>query len=366
MRSVRVKVPGRVSTCDVHIGRRILDGILPGSLKGVRRVVIVSNSRVYGLYGHLVERSLRDARHSHVLIGDGERFKTLRTLQQVTERFADLGLTRTDAVIGLGGGVVGDVAGLAASVYQRGVGFMNVPTTLLAMIDASVGGKNGVNTAWGKNQIGTIYQPFAVLIDAATLETLPRREISCGLWEALKHGVVAGRRLFEMTAEQIAQGTDATNITQDLLAAHVRFKASIVRGDACESPENITARSRKVLNFGHTFGHALEKACDYKRLRHGEAVGYGILFAAELSKKLGLLDSSVVKLLYDVVHRVGKLPPIEDIETDSIRNALRSDKKSAGGVNYWILLKDIGKPQIVPHTEVPERALRDTIDQFVR
>ena len=240
------------------------------------------------------------------------------------------------------------------------------------MIDSSVGGKTAVNTSFGKNLVGTFYQPSGVLIDVNVLRTLPAREITAGLCEAIKQGAIAGPPLFRQTDNFL--DSFSPNDFDDpprfrLLAAHlvalidkqVRFKATIVQNDEAESALNDTARSRKILNFGHTFAHALEKASNYRVLKHGEAVGYGIMFAAELSKKLELLGQDEVNSLNDVVRRAGNLPPIGSIDQSKILTSFKYDKKRVGKSLQWVLLRGIGKPIIVPETEIPWSAVLSTL-----
>ncbi len=339
------------------------------------RILVISNRRVHGLYGADVERSLRSAgfeadRH---LIGDGERFKNFHTLETVLDALSRLKFTRTDAVLALGGGVVGDLAGFASSIYRRGIPFLQLPTTLLSMIDSSVGGKTGVNSSYGKNLIGTFYQPAGVLIDPSVLRTLPRRELTAGLCEAIKQAAIAGRGLFETTTEFLKRFSPGpfkpenynAELT-DLLAEQIRFKAKIVQNDEEERVNDLSSRSRKILNFGHTFAHALEKVTEYKYLKHGEAVGHGILFAAELSKRLELLGQDEVDFLNDVVHRAGRLPAIRHIDPAEILEAFKHDKKQIGTSLHWILLRSIGRPIIVPDREVPRRVLTSTLKSFIR
>jgi 3-dehydroquinate synthase len=338
------------------------------------RVLIVSNKKVFGLYGEAVSVSASKAGaevHLH-LIGDGERFKNLRTLEQTLRTLSASGFTRSDAVIALGGGVVGDLAGFAASIHLRGIGFLQVPTTLLAMIDSSVGGKTSVNTSFGKNLVGSFYHPAGVLIDTAVLGTLAPREITAGLCEAIKHGAISGPKLLNLTANfiekyrpndfhRLANDPAFAATLRDLIAEHVRFKASIVQNDETESATNVTGRSRKILNFGHTFGHALEKVTDYKHLKHGEAVGYGIMFAAQLSKKLELIGHDEVNSLNDVVQWAGNLPAIAGIDQSKILEAFEHDKKRIGNSLQWVLLKGFGKPIIVPDSEIPRSAVKATL-----
>ena len=336
------------------------------------RVSIVSNRKVFGLHGEKLSKTLSDAgftvgRH---LIGDGERFKNLKTLGGVLDALSKFGISRTDAVIGFGGGVVGDIAGFASSIHLRGVNYLQIPTTLLAMVDSSVGGKTAINTQFGKNLAGSFYQPKVVLIDPDVLSTLPRREFTAGFCECVKHGALSGTRLLNSTAAMLESCKSLTSNGlpagfEAFLADHIAFKAKIVASDERESAVNFGAGSRKVLNFGHTFAHALEKASNYSYLKHGEAVGYGIRFAAELSKKLGLLDEKVVNLLCDVVHRVGRLPSLSALEPKSVVESIRHDKKNISGSVHWVLLNDIGKPVIVPHQQIGDNLVRSTVREFI-
>jgi 3-dehydroquinate synthase len=268
--------------------------------------------------------------------------------------------------------VVGDVAGFAAALYLRGVAFVQAPTTLLAQIDSSVGGKTGVNTSAGKNLVGAFHQPSAVVVDTATLTTLPRRELTAGWCEAVKQGAVGDRRLFERTKRFLtAEARRASNrpagagVTESdaardeelahLIAAQCAFKARVVAGDERESPGRNDARSRKILNFGHTVGHALEAVTSYRRFRHGEAVGYGCLAAAEISKRLGLLDPSELESLREAVALAGRLPRAADLDPETIGRALRKDKKAVGGSVRWVLLEGLGRARVVDGREVPAR-----------
>lgn len=325
------------------------------------KIAIISNAKVYGLYGETVRKSLEDTGFgvSTFLMKDGERYKNLRSLESVLEFLGENRLSRTDAVIALGGGVVGDLAGFAASIYLRGIPFLQIPTTLLAMIDSSVGGKTGVNTSFGKNLVGSFYQPAGVLIDVGVLESLARREVTAGFCEAVKQGAVGGGKLFDSTSRflEIYPVKDFKSLFSErkflrslvaLVRDQVAFKAKIVQQDETEDPGRSDPASRKILNFGHTLAHALEKVTDYKYFKHGEAVGYGILFAAELSKRLDLLGQNELNSLNDVVHRAGKLPDISNIDAKDIFEAFKFDKKSTGKTLQWILLKGIGKPVIVP------------------
>jgi 3-dehydroquinate synthase len=382
-RTIPIRIARSASTYSITIGRGLIDDVGRWAAEATGResgrVLIVSNRRVFGLYGKSIETGLRKGgfkTHIH-LIGDGERFKNLRTLEKTLETLSENGFTRSDAVVALGGGVVGDLAGFAASIHLRGIDLLQIPTTLLSMIDSSVGGKTAVNTSFGKNLVGSFYQPAGVLIDVDTLRTLPRREITAGFCEAVKQGAISGNDLFKQTSDFLGDfsPTDLRNdvkheiIAPDLIALidqQVRFKAKIVQNDESESPDNTSALSRKILNFGHTFAHALERASDYKVLKHGEAVGYGMMFAAELSKKLELLGQDEVDSLNDVVRRTGTLPPISNIDHSKILRAFKHDKKRVANSLQWVLLSGIGKPRIVPDSEIPGSAVLSTLKTTIR
>jgi 3-dehydroquinate synthase len=245
-----------------------------------------------------------------------------------------------------------------------------VPTTLIAQIDSSVGGKTGINLPQGKNLIGAFHQPIAVIIDTEALETLPSRELVAGWCECIKQGAVGGRKLFEQTTKFLKGLSNQEGLVssklEDLISAHCAFKASIVAGDEHEAPERHDKRSRRILNFGHTVGHALEAITQYRRFRHGEAVGYGMLVAGEISKSLGLLASSELELLVDAIRRCGPLPRANDLNESAIVNAVSRDKKSIGGRIQWVLLKRIGRPQIVDGKEIGSQVLRSALRRCLK
>lgn len=380
--TVSIKLNRSSARYDIQIGVGLLGsaGEWARGCTGGRpgRIALISNPTVFDIYGEAVERSFAAAGFDVkvYLIGDGERFKNFRTLQRVLNFLEESQLTRTDAVAALGGGVVGDLAGFAASIYLRGIAFLQIPTTLLSMIDSSVGGKTGINTTHGKNLIGSFYQPNGVLIDVDALRTLPKRELTAGFCEAVKQGAIDGTSLFRKTDKFLERYSpnrpgdhfddwQFSEKLSDLLAAQVAFKAKIVQGDERESPGSTGAASRKILNFGHTLAHSLEKVTDYRYLKHGEAVGYGIIFAAELSKKLELLSQNEVKLLKDVVQRAGVLPTLRGIDSARVIETFKYDKKLINDSLHWVLLKGIGKPVIVPNNDIPRSVLRAAIDEIL-
>jgi 3-dehydroquinate synthase len=297
---------------------------------------------------------------------EGERHKSLRTLEGALRFFAEKGLERMDAVVALGGGVVGDLAGFAAAVYLRGIAFIQVPTTLLAQIDSSVGGKTAVNGPGGKNTIGAFHQPCAVVIDTETLGTLPRRELTAGFCECVKQGAVGDIKLFKLTREFLEKewtgGTLLPSVgLENLISRQVAFKAAIVSVDEREAVERVDYRSRRILNFGHTTAHALEALTRYRRFRHGEAVGYGMLVAGEISKGLGMLKLSELESLLAAVKLCGRLPRASDIDTAHLTRLLARDKKSIGGYVQWVLLERLGRAALVDEREITPQLLRASL-----
>ena len=386
MPTVRVRLPSKSKTCDIRIGAGLL-GDLGSAVRErlgptAHAAAVISNKTVFDLYGKPAMASLRSAGFSvkHFLIGDGERQKSFRSLERVIAFLAENGLQRNDVVIALGGGVVGDVAGFASAVYLRGVPLVQVPTTLLAQIDSSVGGKTGINLASGKNLVGAFHQPALVLIDIETLRTLPRRELTSGFCEMVKQGAVGSRKLLDQTVAALGSAdfslradrkksaqteVYATQLSATI-AAHCRFKASIVTGDEREAVSRMDRRSRRILNFGHTTAHALEKVTNYRRFRHGEAVGYGILVAGELSKSLGMLPLHELELLREAVALCGALPRAHDLSLTQITEAMSADKKVVEGNLKWVLLEGIGKPRILDSAKIKPSMLRAALAAGLR
>ncbi|MCM3903169.1 MAG: 3-dehydroquinate synthase [Pyrinomonadaceae bacterium] len=372
MQRLSVRLAAAKHRYEIKIGRRTLpeigDEIHDCLPHRARRVAVISNLKVLRFYGTQVFKSLRASQYAvwPWLIGDGERYKTLATVQKVLLFLSEAGLERTDAVVALGGGVIGDVVGFAAATYLRGVPFLQVPTTLIAQIDSSVGGKTGVNLPHGKNLVGAFHQPCGVLIDTETLTTLSRRELVSGWCESIKQGAVGSKSLFKQTRDflEMINANPDTFISpalENLIRSQCAFKAAIVTGDEREAPERTDHLSRRVLNFGHTVGHALESITKYRRFRHGEAVGYGMLVAGHISKDLGLLAASELELLRDTVRLAGSLPAASDLDEGAIMQAILRDKKSVDGRIKWVLLERIGRARIVDGKEITSRLVRSSI-----
>ncbi|HEY0377516.1 MAG TPA: 3-dehydroquinate synthase [Pyrinomonadaceae bacterium] len=377
MRRVRVRLPARREEYEITIGAGTLARLGAAARRALtphaRRAFLVSNQTVFDLYGGRAAESLRAHGFAAevLLIGDGERHKSLATLERALTAFRDAGLERGDAVVALGGGVVGDLAGFAAAVYLRGLALLQVPTTLLAQVDSSVGGKVAVNTNAGKNLVGAFHHPRAVLIDTDTLQTLPRRELTAGWCESVKQGAAGDRALFDETCGFLRAGPAGGTAPRSkklaqLIAAQVAFKARVVAGDEREDISRTDNRSRRILNFGHTTAHALEAVTRYRRFRHGEAVGHGMLVAGEISKRLGLLDASELELLRDAVRLCGRLPPADDLDASEILARVIHDKKAVAGRVKWVLLERVGRARVVDGGEITQAVLRASLRAGLR
>lgn len=323
------------------------------------RVMIVSNETVAPLYLDAVRAALAGLEIDQVILPDGERYKDLETLNRIFDALLERRCGRDVTLVALGGGVVGDMAGFAAACYQRGVAFIQVPTTLLAQVDSSVGGKTGVNHPAGKNMIGAFHQPRAVIADTATLETLPGRELSAGLAEVVKYGLISDLPFFEWLEGQVTAlcDRDATALAT-AIARSCSNKALIVAADERE------AGRRALLNLGHSFGHAIEAGTGYGTWLHGEAVGVGLLMAAQLSVQLGWLDSLELDRIRGLVARCG-LPtePPRDLPTARWLELISVDKKVQRGQLRLVLLKGIGEAILT--ADVDPGLLQATIAQAI-
>ena len=372
MQRLELSINQHARKSEINIGRGIrqdLGQLLASALaKSPRQAGIISNKRVFGLYGREVVRSLKRAglKTFQWVMPEGERYKSFPVLEKAVEFLSKNGFERNDLVVALGGGVVGDLAGFAAAIYLRGIPVVQVPTTLLAQIDSSVGGKTGINLAVGKNLVGAFHQPVAVFIDTETLMSLPSRELVSGFCEMVKHGLIANEDLLEKTVNCLREVARKREFLlngdfADLIAANCQFKAAIVRNDERESTARTDAKSRRILNFGHTTAHALEAITNYRVFRHGEAVGYGMLVAGELSHDLGLLDSGDLQSLRQAVALCGPLPRADNLDVNQIIRAVQHDKKSVDGQINWVLLEGVGRPKIVDGRLISAKSLRHSL-----
>jgi 3-dehydroquinate synthase len=287
---------------------------------------------------------------------DGERHKKLATVEALSEKLSRLGADRSAVIVAFGGGVVGDVAGMLASVYMRGVDLVQIPTTVQAQVDAAIGGKTGVNLGAVKNLLGTFHQPRAVLIDPAMLSTLQDREFRAGIYESLKCGVIGLPELFQ-TLERI-QVRDLRRDPAKLervIAESVKMKAKVVSADERESG------LRRVLNFGHTVGHALEAVTGYRRFLHGEAVAWGMIAATKIAAALDKIDAGSAQRITEAVLGLGPLPRVE-ARGRAILRLLQSDKKTRDGIVHFVLPCAIGKVEIV--SGVPDRIVLEAVEEL--
>jgi 3-dehydroquinate synthase len=325
-----------------------------------RRVVIISNPRVSELHGAPVLRALRQAGFKPLvhLIGDGERAKTIRTAERAWDFLIENRIERREGVIALGGGVVGDLAGFVAATYQRGIPFLQIPTTLLAQIDSSVGGKTAVNSPRGKNLIGAFHQPSAVIIDPLVLQSLPAREFGAGMYEALKYGIIRDRSLADLIATNLSriQALDPDALTP-LIARCCQIKADVVAADEREGG------LRRILNYGHTVGHALEAVTRYRRFKHGEAVGYGMICAATIAARIGILAPDVAESIRARTAAISRRPHLHDLDATAIIEAMAHDKKVAHGRLPFILPTSIG--EVVVRDDVPPAVIRAAVRALI-
>ena len=307
-----------------------------------RRIAVVSNPRVWSLHGRTVERQLQAfGTVAKVLVRDGERFKSWSTLRGICDALAEAKLGRDGLVVAVGGGVVGDAAGFAAAIYMRGIDYIQVPTTLLAMVDSSIGGKTAINHESAKNLIGAFHQPRAVLIDPALLATLPRRETQSGAYEILKCAVLLDPKLFQLFRSRPPHVADWSSADKTrAIAAACRIKAEIVSSDEREGGR------RRLLNLGHTIGHALEAVTGYRRFSHGEAVGWGMIGAAAIAQDRGLLDASGFEAIAAAVDRIGPRPHLDDLADQPLLAALALDKKARAGRVPFLLPHAVGRVRI--------------------
>ena len=324
---------------DIHIGSGLLNR-LGEFVRPLRpsRLVVVTDARVGPLYAARAQAALRPVAPSAVFeLAGGETGKDMRAVEAVLDALLAAGADRRSVVIALGGGVVGDIAGFAAAIYMRGIRFVQVPTTLLAQVDSSVGGKTGVNHPRGKNLIGAFHQPEAVVADTDTLRMLPPRELSAGLAEVLKHGLLADADYFAQVTDDLPRllACDEQALTE-AIARSCQIKAAIVARDEKESGE------RALLNLGHTFGHAIEALTGYERWLHGEAVGCGMCLAADLSQRLGLISRGDVETIERAV-AAARLPTrIDGLSRAAALDSMRGDKKAEAGEIRFIVLERIG------------------------
>jgi 3-dehydroquinate synthase len=353
-----------VDTLNVELGSRSYPIVIDAGVLGrpqifrqylpAQDVAIVSNTTVAPLYLSVLAAGLAGRRTVEIVLPDGEAHKTLANSARVLDVLVANRFGRDGAVIALGGGVVGDLAGFAAACYQRGVAFVQVPTTLLAQVDSAVGGKTGVNHPAGKNLIGAFHQPSLVITDTRTLATLPQRELRAGLAEVIKYGLISDAALFawlEGHLDELLAGNPSA--LAHVIRRSCEIKAGIVGRDERESGE------RALLNLGHTFGHALESATSYKEWLHGEAVGAGLAMAAAMSCACGLLKADDVARVTRLLQRAGLPTRAATVSSPAVLEHMRIDKKALAGRLRLVLLRGIGEAFLTG--DYPDTALAATL-----
>jgi 3-dehydroquinate synthase len=329
--------------------KQAFDEVIPA-----REVLIVTNTTVGPLYASRLSGALAPRRCLEVALPDGEVHKTFANVSRMLDVLVANRFARDSCVVALGGGVVGDMAGFAAACYQRGIPFVQVPTTLLAQVDSSVGGKTGVNHPGGKNLIGAFHQPAAVFADTDTLATLPDRELRAGLAEVIKYGLIVDREFFDWLEANAARllARDTAALTHAIKRS-CQIKAEIVARDEREQGD------RALLNLGHTFGHAIESATNYATWLHGEAVGAGMLLAADMSQRLGWVSSADVARVEKVLQLFELRTDVRELTAATLAEKMKIDKKVAAGRIRLVLLKAIGKSVVTG--DYDDAALRETL-----
>ncbi|HET8701547.1 MAG TPA: 3-dehydroquinate synthase [Nitrococcus sp.] len=357
-RSHTVHVDLQERSYPIYIDQGLLDKpeLLGRHIPGTQ-VLVVTNETVAPLYLERVCAALAGFAVGRVILPDGEQYKTLETTMRIYDALIDEGFNRSATLIALGGGVVGDITGFAAATYQRGVHFIQIPTTLLALVDSSVGGKTGVNHPRGKNMIGAFHQPRCVLADTDTLGTLPEREFRAGIAEVIKYGLIQDYAFFQWLERNLAQVLAREPAAlMYIIEQSCRNKAYVVAADERESGQ------RALLNLGHTFGHAIETATGYREWLHGEAVAVGMCMAAHLSAAMGWMTTKAYERTESLIQAAGLpvLPP--RLSPDTLRKLMAIDKKASRGRLRLVLLEGIGSAVVTE--EFDDNALTATLEHF--
>ncbi len=342
MHTIRVETPS--AKYDVIAGSGLIETLAPriervaGKLP--RRVFVLTSAPIWALWGGSMQQSFQDP-PVVLFLEPGEKYKTLASVERLLREMAQAGGDRGSLLIAFGGGIVGDVGGFLAAIYMRGIPYVQVPTTFLAQVDSSVGGKTGVNLPEGKNLVGSFHHPLAVFADIGVLGTLPDRELRAGLMESVKAGIIRDRALLRFMEEHVDDvlGRDPRAL-EKVIAASIRMKSTVVNLDEREQG------LRMILNLGHTVGHAIEQATHYKVLLHGEAVGWGMLAALHLARQRGTIGARQFERLENLIHLYGPLPPLK-LRIAKLVAATGADKKNISGVRRFVLPVGIGDAGVV-------------------
>jgi 3-dehydroquinate synthase len=340
MPSFRVDTPQRAYDAIVERGVIARAAEFVPAKAGV--AFVVTTEDVWRLHGPMLAQALGTRPHRVLFFPGGEPMKRMAQVEALAEQMVEAGGDRSSLVIAFGGGIVGDLGGFLAAIFMRGIPVIQIPTTLLAQVDAAVGGKTGANLVGGKNLIGSFHQPLAVLIDPDVLRTLPEREYRAGLYEIVKSGIIRDQALFDTLDRDAARVlSQDPRVLEDIIAAAVRIKAEVVTADEREGD------LRRILNFGHTFGHALEAETKYERFLHGEAVAWGMHAATHLARLTGHVSLADADSIHKVVRHYGPIPSLNDIPAQNLAARLASDKKTVQGKVHFVLPTKIGEVAIV-------------------
>jgi 3-dehydroquinate synthase len=346
---ITVRVPGATYPIFIESGLLRRSGQLLGERLAGRKLFVLSDDQIWKLWGKKLLEGLRPLQVTVVRIPSGEQHKRMATVEKIAAQLAAQGAERSSVLAAFGGGVIGDIGGFVASIYLRGIDYLQIPTTLLAQVDSSIGGKTGTNLEVGKNLVGTFYQPRLVLADPEVLRTLPERELRAGLFEAVKCAVIGDPDLFEflMVARRSVLGRNTATL-EHVIRACASLKGRVVSQDEREGD------LRRVLNFGHTLGHAIEAATDYRKLLHGEAVAWGMLAATRLAVRQKLLAPSEAERIAALVVAYGPVPSLDNFSVASLGPHLTVDKKVRDGQVHFVLPRKIGDVMITPAVGVPQ------------
>ncbi|MDQ6759992.1 MAG: 3-dehydroquinate synthase [Acidobacteriota bacterium] len=354
MPSFQVQTPQR--TYAVVVERGVLQHLREFVPPASGRIFVITTEDVWLLHGGPVAIALQKVDYEVLYFPGGEPRKRLGEVEILAERLASLGADRSSLIVAIGGGIVTDLAGFLAAIFMRGIPVIQIPTTLLAQVDAAVGGKTGVNLAAGKNLLGSFHQPLHVLVDPAVLDTLPEREYRAGLFEVIKHGVIADPALFDVMHRDAARVlAHEAAVVDRMISDSVRIKAEVVSSDEKEDGQ------RRILNFGHTFGHALEAETSYSRFLHGEAVAWGMKAATVLARMTGILDVAPESEILACIDAYGRLPALAGVEAPRLQARLKGDKKTIQGRVHFVLPERIGRVRIT--ADLDQRHVFAAIEQ---
>ena len=356
MRTLTVNLEDRSYPIYIGAGISLKDELYSKHISS-NKIALITNEEIADLYLSEISQTLTSFDLKVLVLPEGESQKNLETVQNAIKFLSDNGIDRQASIIAFGGGVVGDISGFVASSYMRGIKFLQVPTTLLAQVDSSVGGKTGVNTRKGKNLIGAFYQPSAVIADTRFLETLESERFSEGLAEVIKYGLIRDRDFFEWLEVNISEilSLDSKAMAH-LIERCCQIKAEVVSQDEREGSV------RAILNFGHTFGHAIESLTEYSVYSHGEAVAMGMIMASNMSQKMGMLSSEDTKRIKNLIESMNLPVSSPDLDKNDFFESMKRDKKAQDGEIRLILLENIGSAKIT--SDYPKEVLMKTISEY--